>query len=125
MKAREDASQALLNYGYNFFETQKLRASGEPLQTARVWKAEFTPVQVGLRRDLFITVPRGKIGSLKTAISIEPLLVAPLSAQKPIGTFSVTYQDQVLEKRNVYPLKDVPQGGWWRRMVDAMLLWFE
>jgi len=125
MKAREDASQALLNYGYNFFETQKLRASGEPLQTARVWKAEFTPVQVGLRRDLFVTVPRGKVGSVKTAISVEPLLVAPLSAQKPIGTYSVTYQDQALEKRNVYPLKDVPQGGWWRRMVDTMLLWFE
>jgi D-alanyl-D-alanine carboxypeptidase (penicillin-binding protein 5/6) len=125
MKAREDASQALLNYGYNFFETQKLRASREPLQTARVWKAEFTPVQVGLRRDLFITVPRGQIPNLKTATSVQPLLIAPLSAQKPIGTFSVTYGDQVLEKRNVYPLKDVPQGGWWRRMVDAILLWFE
>ena len=60
MKAREDASQALLNYGYNFYESQKLHSAREPLQTARVWKAAFTPVQIGLRRDLYVTVPRGQ-----------------------------------------------------------------
>ena len=38
MKAREDANMALLNYGFNFFETRRLYAAGEPLTTARVWK---------------------------------------------------------------------------------------
>jgi len=125
MKAREDASQALLNYGYTFYETQKLHAAREPLQTARVWKAGFTPVQIGLRRDLYVTVPRGQLSSIKTTINVEHRLIAPLSAQKPVGSFSVALGDQVLGQGNVFPVRDVPQGGWWRRMVDTMLLWFE
>ena len=125
MKAREDASQALLNYGYNFYESQKLHSAREPLQTARVWKAAFTPVQIVLRRDLYVTVPRGQVSSIKTTVNVQPRLVAPLSAHKPVGTFSVSLGDQVLDKGNVYPVRDVPQGGWWRRMVDTMLLWLE
>jgi len=38
MKAREDASAALLNYGYNFFETKRVYAAGQALTTTRVWK---------------------------------------------------------------------------------------
>ncbi|HZF24631.1 MAG TPA: D-alanyl-D-alanine carboxypeptidase family protein [Steroidobacteraceae bacterium] len=125
MKAREDASQALLNYGYTFYETRKLHKAGESLQAARVWKAAFTPAQIGLRRDLYITAPRGQFSSLKTTIEVQPRLIAPLPAQKPVGTLTVSLREQVLDKRYVYPVRDVPQGGWWRRMVDSILLWLE
>ena len=83
-------------------------------------------MQIGLRRDLYVTVPRGKVSSVKTTINVEPLLVAPLSAQQT-GRNLQRYcsATRSLDKRNVYPLQDVPQGGWWRRMVDTMLLWFE
>lgn len=36
MRAREDASSALLNYGFNFFETRRIYAAGEPLYDARL-----------------------------------------------------------------------------------------
>lgn len=125
MKAREDASQALLNYGYTFYETRKVHSAGESLCDARVWKAAFTPAQIGLRRDLYLTAPRGQFNSLKTTIDVQPQLIAPLAAQKSVGTLTISLGDKVLDKRYVYPLRDVPQGGWWRRMVDSILLWLE
>jgi D-alanyl-D-alanine carboxypeptidase (penicillin-binding protein 5/6) len=125
MKAREDASQALLNYGYTFYETRKIHAAGESLQDARVWKAAFTPAQIGLRRDLYLTAPRGQFNSLKSTVEVQPQLIAPLSAQKSVGTLTISLGDKVLDKRSLYPLRDVPQGGWWRRMVDSILLWLE
>ena len=42
MRAREDASSALLNYGFNFFETKRIYAAGQPLTTMRVWKGKRT-----------------------------------------------------------------------------------
>ena len=39
MKAREDASLALLNYGFNFFETRALKKAGEALAVQRIYKA--------------------------------------------------------------------------------------
>jgi serine-type D-Ala-D-Ala carboxypeptidase (penicillin-binding protein 5/6) len=125
MKAREDASQALLNYGYTFYETRKIHSAGESLQDVRVWKAAFTPAQIGLRRDLYLTAPRGQFNSLKSTIEVQPQLIAPLSAQKSVGTLTLSLGDKVLDKRSLYPLRDVPQGGWWRRMVDSILLWLE
>ena len=38
MKAREDASAALLNYGFTFFETVKVRGRGETVLKPRVYK---------------------------------------------------------------------------------------
>jgi D-alanyl-D-alanine carboxypeptidase (penicillin-binding protein 5/6) len=125
MKVREDASQALLNYGYTFYETRKIHSAGESLQDARVWKAAFTPAQIGLRRDLYLTAPRGQFNSLKSTIEVQPQLIAPLSAQKAVGTLTISLGDKVLDKRYLYPLRDVAQGGWWRRMVDSVLLWLE
>jgi D-alanyl-D-alanine carboxypeptidase (penicillin-binding protein 5/6) len=125
MKAREDASQALINYGYTFYETRKLRAAGESLKSVRVWKAAFSPADVGLRRDLYVTAPRGQFDKLTTTLSVESKLIAPLAADKPIGTLKVSLGDRILEQRSVYPLRAVPQGGWWTRMLDSILLWFE
>jgi D-alanyl-D-alanine carboxypeptidase (penicillin-binding protein 5/6) len=124
-KVREQASQALLNYGYSFFETRKLHGAGQKLATTEVWKAEESPVALGLRRDLYLTVPRGQVEALKSTTTIKPRLIAPLAANTAVGEVQVVLGDQVLAKRPLYPVKEVKEGGLWTRMVDSVLLWFE
>jgi D-alanyl-D-alanine carboxypeptidase (penicillin-binding protein 5/6) len=46
--ARADASQALLNYGFRFFETHKLYDGGNQLATSRIWKGETESVSLGI-----------------------------------------------------------------------------
>ncbi len=48
--ARIDASQALLNYGFRFFETHKLYDAGTALASSRVWKGGTDSVSLGLDR---------------------------------------------------------------------------
>ncbi|HSC05888.1 MAG TPA: D-alanyl-D-alanine carboxypeptidase family protein [Steroidobacteraceae bacterium] len=124
-KAREQASQALLNYGFSFYETRKLHGAGQKLATTEVWKAEESPVALGLRRDLYLTVPRGRFEEIKSSTTVRPKLIAPIPANSAIGELQVTLGDQVLVKRPLYPVKEVKQGGLWTRMVDSVLLWFE
>ena len=124
-KVREQASQALLNYGYSFFETRKLHGAGQKLADTEVWKAEESPVALGLRRDLYLTVTRGRFEELKSTTTIKPQLIAPLAANKAVGELQVTLGDEVLARRPLYPLKEVKEGGLWTRMVDSVLLWFE
>jgi D-alanyl-D-alanine carboxypeptidase (penicillin-binding protein 5/6) len=124
-KVREQASQALLNYGFSFFETRKLHGAGQKLATTEVWKAEESPVALGLRRDLYLTVQRGRFEELKSTTTVKPRLIAPIPANTAVGELQVTLGDQVLVKRPLYPVKEVKQGGLWTRMVDSVLLWFE
>jgi len=122
---RENASQALLNYGFSFFETRRAYRAGQPLGNAKVWKAEESPVPIALRNDLWLTVPRGQSGNLKAAVSVTPNLMAPIGSATSIGELQMMLGNDVVAKRPLHPLKDVAEGGLWTRMVDSVWLWFE
>jgi len=124
MRSREDANAALLNYGFNFFETRRLYAAGEPLTTARVWKGATDQVGLALKRDLFVTGQRGQMGSVKAEFDLPGRLVAPLSVDTPIGKASIVVNGATIATHDLYASQDVPLGGFFRRMVDTVRLWF-
>ena len=124
MKAREDASAALINYGYNFFETKRVYAAGQPLTTARVWKGAAPEVGLALKRDLYITGQRGRVGSVQAEFELPERLIAPLSASTAIGKVKVVVDGATVATYDLYPAQDVPAGGFFRRAVDSVRLWF-
>ncbi len=123
MKARENASAALLNYGFTFYETKLVAKGGAVLATARVWKAQIPSVDLGIQDDLYITLPRGQ-GNLGTATDVQPRLIAPLGLDTAVGTLRVSAGSQTLVNLPLHPLKNVSAGGWWRRLIDTIRLWF-
>jgi D-alanyl-D-alanine carboxypeptidase (penicillin-binding protein 5/6) len=125
MRAREDANMALLNYGFNFFETRRLYAAGEPLTTARVWKGANPQVGLALQRDLFVTGQRGHVGSVKAEFELPERLLAPLSAQSPIGKVRIVVDGATIATHDLFPAADVPAGGWFRRAGDTVRLWLD
>ena len=125
MRSREDANAALLNYGFNFFETKRLYAAGEPLTTARVWKGATDQVGLALKRDLFVTGQRGHVGSVKAEFELPERLVAPLSTSTPLGKASIVVDGATIATHDLYPSQDVPAGGIFRRAIDTVRLWFD
>ncbi|MDP9087280.1 MAG: D-alanyl-D-alanine carboxypeptidase [Pseudomonadota bacterium] len=123
MKARENASAALLGYGFSFYETKLVVKGATVLATARVWKAAKSPADIGIQNDLYVTVARGQ-SDVKTAMDVEPKLIAPLSADAAVGTLRVFAGGQPLASVPLHPLSAVPAGGWWRRLIDTIRLWF-
>jgi D-alanyl-D-alanine carboxypeptidase (penicillin-binding protein 5/6) len=126
VKAREDASAALLNYGYTFFETIKLKAAKDTVLKPRVYKSASEYAAVGVPYDVYATISRGQSASLRTAanLSKEPL-VAPLAANKPVGEFTVTdAAGTVIVRAPLVPFADVTLGSWWTRLIDTIRLWF-
>ncbi|NNF52505.1 MAG: D-alanyl-D-alanine carboxypeptidase [Gammaproteobacteria bacterium] len=124
-KARADSSQALLNYGFRFFETHRLYAAGETIENARVWKADNETVAVGLANDLFVTIPRGSYKNLKAVMDLQGSLTAPVEVQTGVGSVSVSLDEEPLAELPLVTLADVPSGSIFRRMADTVLLWFE
>ncbi len=124
MKARENASAALLNYGFTFYDTKLVVKGGAVLATARVWKGQSASVDLGIKDDLYITVPRGGAEGLKTAADVQPRLIAPLALDATLGSLRVFSGSQTLQTIPLHPLKSVAAGGWWRRLIDTIRLWF-
>jgi D-alanyl-D-alanine carboxypeptidase (penicillin-binding protein 5/6) len=124
MKARENASAALLNYGFTFYETKLVVKGAVTLATAPVWKAAASPVDVSIRDDLYVTVPRGEAADVKTSLELKPRLIAPLARDAAVGQLRVIAGNQTLATLPVHPSTNVAAGGWWRRLIDTVRLWF-
>jgi D-alanyl-D-alanine carboxypeptidase (penicillin-binding protein 5/6) len=125
MKAREDASLALLNYGFNFFETRTLKKGGTELAVHRVYKAPGGKAAVGLAEDLQLTLPRGQADRVEFKMELAPRVFAPLSKSDRVGVLRALVDGKVIAEVPLRPLADVPRGNIFRRIWDTFLSWFD
>lgn len=124
-RSRADISQALLNYGFRFFETHRLYAAGTELARAQVWKGALEEVPVGIAQDLWITIPRGRYRDLDAVLDMESQLLAPVEAGDELGRVRVALDGAGIADLPLEALTPVAEGGIWRRVVDSVRLWFE
>jgi len=124
VKDRENGSAALLAYGYNFFESVTVRKRGETVLKAQVYKGSEPYVAAVPASDLQVTVPHSQGQSITTRATLHRPLIAPLAANSAIGELQVDLAGKTIARVPLYPAVAVPAGGWWRRMVDTISLWF-
>lgn len=124
-KSRVDGSQALINYGFRFFETTLLYKAGEPVTKARIWKAKNEYTSLGLLEDLYITVPRGSYDSVESVLNIPAVLVGPVAEGQPLAQLKVSLNGDDLVNEPLRALNDNPSGSFWQRTRDGVKLWFE
>ncbi len=124
-EARADASQALLNYGFRFFETHKLYEGGSKLTTARVWKGTVESVDLGLADTLYVTIPRGEYKNLDASMQLQEQILAPVSKGQVLGRVIIRLGDRLISEKDLIALNAVDEGSFWQRIVDEALLYFE
>jgi D-alanyl-D-alanine carboxypeptidase (penicillin-binding protein 5/6) len=124
MRAREDASLALINYGFNFFETRTLQAGATELAQHRIYKARGGRAAVGLAEDLVVTLPRGTAERVEISIELAPKVFAPLTVSDRVGVLRAMVDGKVLAEAPLHPLAEVPRGNIFRRIWDTVLSWF-
>lgn len=124
-KARIDGSQALINYGFRFFETRLLYSAGAEITKTRVWKSANEYSSLGVIEDVFITVPRGSYDSLDSTLEIPTIIEAPVARSQPLAEINIALGDQQLMQIPLRALDDNPSGSFWQRTVDGVSLWFE
>jgi serine-type D-Ala-D-Ala carboxypeptidase (penicillin-binding protein 5/6) len=125
VKAREDASAALLNYGFSFFEAKSLLSSGQVLGTTRVWKGSVNEVSLVVTRDVIVTVPRGRAAQLQTQLQIPASIIAPVAANAAVGNIAVTLDGKVLLTEPLHAQGEIAEAGFFGRLVDSVKMKFE
>jgi serine-type D-Ala-D-Ala carboxypeptidase (penicillin-binding protein 5/6) len=123
-KARADSALALMNYGFRFYETHKLYDASKPLATPRLWKGQSNELPLGVADDVLVTVKRGDYDKLKATMDIPATLIAPFTKGQQVGTLRLTLDGQPVQSVPLIALADAPQGGFFARLWDSMMLWF-
>jgi serine-type D-Ala-D-Ala carboxypeptidase (penicillin-binding protein 5/6) len=124
-KAREEASAALLNYGYTFYETIRVKSARETVLKPRVWKSGTEFAAIGVPYDIYATVARGQAAGIHTNAHLDhDPMFAPLAANERVGELTVADNTGIVVRAPLVALGAVPVGGLWTRMSDTVSLWF-
>ena len=121
-EARANESQKLLNWGHSAFDVVKLFDANQPVTTAQVWKGQANTVRLGRSTPVVVVVPRGQGGAVKTAVTRNDPLMAPLTKGQAVGSLQVTLNGQPWQTLPLQSLDAVPSAGWAGRLWDAIRL---
>lgn len=122
--ARVRESEALLNYGFRFFQTKTVYKAGQAVTQAHVWKGSQQQVLLGVSHEVAVTVPTGQIGSLTPVTHVHGPLVAPVKRGKTYGTVQVMLGKTVVTHAPLVALQSVKTGSWWTRIKDGVQMYF-
>ena len=123
--ARTQESQKLLNYGFQFFDSQKLYKKNEAIATPEIFKGTQNTVKLGFDRDVWLTLPKDKFAGMKATLTTSQPLIAPLAAGQKAGVMKLTQHDKLIAEFPVVALENVPVAGFLGRGWDAIRLLFK
>lgn len=120
-KKRASVSQAVLNYGFRFFESHTLYSEGEVMSRPRIWKGEFESLAVGLSEDMAITIPRGAYDELDATMDIDKNIEAPIAKGQQVGVVKVSLDGNVLKTLPLVALETINTGNLFQIAKDYVL----
>lgn len=123
-EARARESQKLLAYGFRYFETLKPYSAGDVLNEPKVWAGQQTSVKLGVKDDLYITIPRGQAKQLTAKLNVNKIIKAPVSEGQSMGIVQIRLEGEVLAERPLVALQAVEEGGFFKRLWDSVVLFF-
>ena len=123
-RKRFQAAQTLLNYGYRNYQTVLVHAAKEPIATVQVWSGARPSVDLGIARDLWLTVERRKADGIDTRTAFREPFIAPLEEGASLGRLDVLLGEEKIAEHDLIALAGVPEGSLYRQAVDWLrLLW--
>lgn len=124
-KGRESESKKLLTWGFRFFETVSPLKAGREFASEPVWFGDTDRAKLGVDKDVYLTIPRGRMKDLKASYTLNSTeLDAPLAKNQVVGTINFQLDGKTIEQRPLVVLNEVQEGGFFSRMVDHIKLMF-
>lgn len=121
---RVNDSQALLNYAFRYFQSQKIYSANDVIISRRVWGAKQKMVSMGVTHNFAIAIPRNAARDLKVTLSINPSISAPIVKNQSLGSINVYVKDQLVASQPLVALSDNPRADWFSRLMDAIAHFF-
>ena len=123
-KARADQTRVLFNWGYSNFEEATPAQAGATLATAKVLYGVAPDVAAGVAQSWTLVIPKQQGAAVKTSVSLNPGLEAPISKGAVIGKVVATANGKQLGEAPLVAFASVERAGFLQRMRQHISGWF-
>ncbi|RUO34545.1 serine hydrolase [Aliidiomarina soli] len=117
-RARATESKKLLNYGFRYYETVHAYDAGESFVNHRIWGGESDHVELGVRDDVVVTLPRGQRQNLEANFVLNKALDAPINEGDEVGNVFLSLNGEDIASYPLVALHSVEAGGFFKRIID-------
>lgn len=124
IKERESQSEALLNYGFRFFQAVSLYPADAVLGTPRVWEGTASSTILVPAHAVSLIVPRNVAATLTHEVQINSPLIAPIAKGEKVGQIVVKDGDKILSTVDVIAQSDVQRAGIFGVLWDKVVRFF-
>jgi serine-type D-Ala-D-Ala carboxypeptidase (penicillin-binding protein 5/6) len=124
MNERASQTREILAWGFANFETVSVQPANQEIAKSKVWFGTENEVSIGLAEKFNVTMPKGQADAIKTQISIQPNLNAPLQKGQVVGKLTATLDGKVIAEKPLVALKEVEEAGFFSRMIDHIKQFF-
>jgi len=124
-KLQASESQKLLNFGYRHYDAAKLYEKDQPVTTLRVWKGSDTHLDIGFRKDIFLTIPKGTLKQLKATMEIRHPIFAPVTIGQKLGVFKLTLAGKPYAEYPLVALDSIQLANIFSRGWDSIRMFFQ
>ncbi|WP_324286269.1 D-alanyl-D-alanine carboxypeptidase DacA [Enterobacter hormaechei] len=124
-KGRETESKKLLTWGFRFFETVNPLKAGKEFASEPVWFGDNDRASLGVDKDLYLTIPRGRMKDLKASYVLNTTeLHAPLQKNQVVGTINFQLDGKTIDQHPLVVLEEIPEGNFFGKIIDYIKLMF-
>lgn len=124
-KGRETESKKLLTWGFRFFETVNPLKAAKEFASEPVWFGDNDRASLGVDKDLYLTIPRGRMKDLKASYVLNTTeLHAPLQKNQVVGTINFQLDGKTIDQRPLVVLEEIPEGNFFGKIIDYIKLMF-
>ncbi|MDG2140341.1 MAG: D-alanyl-D-alanine carboxypeptidase [Gammaproteobacteria bacterium] len=123
-EARAIETQKLMTYGFRYFETHKLYDADQILTNVPVWSGEENSIDLGIRDEVYVTIPRGQAQQMQAAVDLDEIIHAPLDDGQIMGVVNVVLDQDVIFSGDIVAMQQVERGGVLKRFIDWLTLLF-
>ena len=124
MQERASQTREILAWGYANFETVNVQPANQEIAKSKVWFGTENEASIGLAEKFNVTMPKGQANAIKTQISVQPNLNAPLQKGQIVGKLTATLDGKVIAEKPLVALQAVEEAGFFSRMIDHVKQFF-
>ena len=120
--SRAKASRVNLNYGFRFYETHNLYKSGDVITDVKVWKADTDTLELTVKDDFYITVPRGQYKKLESLVEVNNKIIAPIRESDHQGILKILLSNETIASVPLLAKKSISKGNIFNQLKDEIHL---
>lgn len=80
---------------------------------------------MGVEKDIYVTIPRGRYSELDASMDIESQIFAPIARGQELGIVKIKLDDEMIVNEKIVATQAVNEGSLVSRAIDRIKLMFK